>query len=201
MSSLTHLHPLSASVSRSPRRIPVIPATRLGMWIFLASEVGTFGGLIATYVMMRMWHHEWLHESAHTLLSIGTINTVVLLTSSLTMVLAHEAAEAKERARTRRFLLLTAGLGLLFLCLKAFEYSHEIAGGHTPKVSVFWSFYFAMTGLHALHIVGGLVLMLYATLGLRHDCVLRRVAPIGLYWHFVDVVWIILFPLMYVTTH
>ena len=199
MTTIVH-HPLSPAAPFR-RREPVIPSTRLGMWIFLASEVGTFGGLIASYVMMRMWHHEWLHESAHTLLSIGTANTVVLLTSSLTMVMAHQAAEERDRPRARKFLLGTLGLGVLFLCLKAFEYSHEISGGHTPRVSVFWSFYFAMTGLHALHIVGGLVLMLYAILGLNKDCVLRRVAPIGLYWHFVDVVWIILFPLMYVTTH
>ena len=200
MSTVANLHSLPPA-ARTRRREPVIPATRLGMWIFLSSEVGTFGGLIAAYVLMRMWHQEWLHESAHTLLWIGTINTVVPLTSSLTMVLAHQAAEERDRPRVRRLLLATVALGVLFLCLKAFEYSHEIHGGHTPRVSVFWSFYFAMTGLHALHIIGGLVLMLYAITGLRHDCVLRRVAPIGLYWHFVDVVWIILFPLMYVTTH
>ena len=169
MSTIASVQHPPFPAARSRRRVPVIPGTRLGMWVFLASEVGTFGGLVAAYVLMRMWHREWLRESAHTLLSIGTINTVILLTSSLTMVLAHQAAEELDRPRAKKFLLRTMGLGVLFLGFKAFEYHHEIQGGHTPRASVFWSFYFAMTGLHALHIVGGLSLMLYAVLGLKHD--------------------------------
>jgi heme/copper-type cytochrome/quinol oxidase subunit 3 len=194
----------STPLPLAPRRRaaePRIPSTRLGMWLFLASEVGSFGGMITTYVLMRLWHKEWVHDSAHTLLPVGTINTIVLLTSSLTMVLAHHAAEQRDRPATRRFLWITLGLGVLFLALKAFEYHHEIAEGHTPRAGVFWSFYFALTGLHALHIIGGLVMMLYLIARLKLDCVLARVAPIGLYWHFVDIVWIVLFPLMYVTAH
>jgi cytochrome c oxidase subunit 3 len=199
MSTLAHTTALP--LERRHVHEPRIPTTRLGMWWFLASEVGTFGGMVTAYVMMRLWHKEWVHDSAHTLLPVGTINTVVLLTSSLTMVLAHHAAELRDRPRARKFLWCTLGLGVLFLCLKAFEYRHEILEGHTPKAGLFWSFYFAMTGLHALHIIAGLVMMLYLLARLKLDRALARVAPIGLYWHFVDVVWIILFPLMYVTAH
>jgi heme/copper-type cytochrome/quinol oxidase subunit 3 len=183
------------------RRQPRIPSTRLGMWMFLASEVVIFGGLICCYLLLRLRHTEWLQESAHTLLPVGTINTVILLTSSLTMVLAHQAAQEKDRRKTKKFLLLTMGLALLFLCMKAFEYHHEIAEGRTPRESLFWTFYFAMTGMHAAHVLVGIIMMIYLYSQIKHDFVLKRVEPIGLYWHFVDVVWIVLFPLLYVTSH
>ena len=179
-------------------------STRLGMWWFLGSEIGTFGGVVVSFLMMRYSHPEWAKESSHTNQWIGIINTIVLLTSSYTMVLAHEAAEKNETANAKGKLLITMGLGLLFLCFKALEYTLEIKEGNYPdgtSTKLYWSFYFGMTGLHCLHIVAGLVMMLCLVLFLNRPHVLKRVAPIGLYWHFVDIVWILLFPLLYVASH
>lgn len=173
----------------------------LGMWVFLGSEVVTFGGLIATYLLLRVAHPEWLEHSSHTLLWVGATNTVVLLTSSLTMVLAHAASIRGEVRATRRFLLMTLVFGAIFLGLKAYEYSHEIHAGLIPSKAVFWGFYYAMTGLHALHVIAGLVVMVYLQVVVGNPTNLRKVTPVGLYWHFVDIVWIFLFPLLYVTTH
>jgi len=181
---------------------PQFSRARLGMWWFLASEIVIFGGVVAAYLMLRLVHPEWLHQSSKTLLPIGAINTVVLLTSSLTMVLAHQSASHKIVASTRKWLFITLALGLTFLALKAVEYHHEISDGNVPGASPFWGFYFLMTGLHALHVIAGLILMLYLIVrvgaGGRY---FARVDAAGLYWHFVDIVWIFLFPLLYVTTH
>jgi heme/copper-type cytochrome/quinol oxidase subunit 3 len=190
------------SAHSAPRRQrAIVPTTRLGMWWFLCSEIVTFGGVVVSYALLRLYHPEWLEHSSHTLLPIGAINTVILLTSSLTIVLAHQTADQKQIAVTRKWLLITLGLGLLFLAFKAFEYHHEISNGRTPGAGVFWGFYYAMTGLHALHVIAGLVLMTYLVIFLNDPKVLARVTPAGLYWHFVDIVWIFLFPLLYVTSH
>jgi len=183
------------------RQPPIIPSGRLGMWWFLSSEIVTFGGVVVSYILLRLVHPDWLHHSAHTLLSAGAINTVVLLTSSLTVVLAHRAAEHHDCCTARRFLSISFGLGVMFLCVKAFEYHHELSHGLTPRTAAFWGFYYTMTGLHGLHVIAGLIAMLYLILGARNPKVLGRVAPVGLYWHFVDIVWIFLFPLLYVTAH
>ncbi len=173
---------------------------RVGMWAFLASEIVTFGGVVCSYLLLRLCHPEWIQHSSKTLLPIGAINTVVLLTSSLTMVLAHHSAELKNVAATKKWLACTLLLGLLFLCFKGYEYTHEIENGYLPNTAVFWAFYFAMTGLHGLHVLAGLVTMAYLLIAIKEDYRLTAVAPVGLYWHFVDLVWIFLFPLLYVTT-
>jgi heme/copper-type cytochrome/quinol oxidase subunit 3 len=193
---------LNAPAPRTiPRRLrPRIPNGRLGMWWFLGSEIVTFGGVVTSYLLLRLCHPEWMKQSSETLLPIGATNTVVLLTSSLTMVLAHAAAHDKDRGRTIRWMLITLVLGLLFLCFKGFEYSHEIAHHHVPTEHVFWTFYYCMTGLHALHVIGGLVAMAVIALSLRRRETWSRVEVVGLYWHFVDIVWIFLFPLLYVTS-
>lgn len=178
-----------------------VPIRRWGIWWFLSSEIVTFGGLLVAFLLMRLRHPEWAIEASHTLLPIGTINTVVLLTSSLTVILAHHAAEHGDTKRAARFLATTIGLGLLFTCFKAFEYSHEIAEGLVPSKSLFWSFYYLMTGLHMLHVLGGIVANAVVYCGVKKGQNLHRVEPAGIYWHFVDVVWIYLFPLLYVTTH
>jgi heme/copper-type cytochrome/quinol oxidase subunit 3 len=176
-----------------------VPTGRLGIWWFLASEIAIFGGLIVCYILFRFRHPEWTAEAAHTITAAGAFNTIVLLTSSLTMVLAHAAVEHGDLKRAARHLAATAGMGMGFLCVKAYEYGHEIGEGHTPVSGLFWSFYFFMTGLHALHVLGGIV----AILAIRNQMVRRqathRVEYVGIYWHFVDVVWIFLFPLLYLT--
>ena len=177
-----------------------VPTGRLGIWWFLASEIVIFGGLISCYVLFR-WHHpEWGEEAKHTINAAGAFNTFVLLTSSLTIVLAHAAVERgrlQEAARNLGFTLLGGGI---FVCVKIYEYSHEIAGGFVPARSLFWSFYYTMTGLHALHVLGGMVAITVVLMAVRKGRAPQRVEYVGLYWHFVDIVWIFLFPLLYLTS-
>jgi heme/copper-type cytochrome/quinol oxidase subunit 3 len=170
------------------------------VWWFLASEIMLFGGLIATYVVMRVGAGGWAEERAHTSLLFGAVNTLVLLTSSMTMVMAYAAGERGDRPGTRRHLAWTILLGLLFLVIKGFEYSTKLSLGFTPASAPFWSFYFTMTGLHGLHVLAGIVintlLWIEAGKGLERH---HRVELGGLYWHFVDIVWIFLFPLLYMS--
>ena len=179
-----------------------IPTGKIGVWWFLASEITVFGGLIASYVVVRLGSSGWADAAAHLNFSLALINTFVLLTSSLTMVLAFAAVEERNPKRLRTFLGLTIFLGLAFLAIKAFEYVGEIAAGFTPGAGIFWSFYYGMTGLHALHVLGGVVvnlMLLIATIWDKLKPNEHRVELAGLYWHFVDIVWIFLFPLLYLT--
>ncbi|UCE03324.1 MAG: cytochrome c oxidase subunit 3 [Candidatus Latescibacterota bacterium] len=182
------------TVPVSPARVP---AGRVGMWWFLSSEVAVFGGLIAAFVLNKMRHPEWATDAAHTWFEIGAINTAVLLTSSLTVVLAHAAAKQEKRAVVLRNLGITLALGVLFLVFKGVEYSHEFHQGIGPGTNLFWSFYFLMTGLHALHVIAGLVAITTVMVAVARGEHFYRVETVGLYWHFVDIVWIFLFPLLY----
>jgi len=179
-----------------------IPTGKLGMWWFLASEIVLFGGLIGVYIMSRLGSGGWSAMAAHLSIPIGTLNTLVLLTSSLTMVLAFAAAEKRNPKGVRTWLFLTVLLGIAFLVIKAFEWGSKIEAGFTPTAGGFWSFYYTMTGLHALHVLGGAVvnfiLFLSALMGLLGGSE-HRVELAGLYWHFVDIVWIFLFPLLYLS--
>jgi heme/copper-type cytochrome/quinol oxidase subunit 3 len=179
-----------------------IPSGRLAIWWFLASEIITFGGLIGSYIVFRLANPQWAAESHHLSALIASLNTVVLLTSSLTMVLAFAAVDEGDEARTRTWLLLTVLGGLVFLGIKALEWSLEISAGRVPGASGFWSFYFTLTGLHGLHVLAGVVV----NTALWLTAVRRRLRPVahrveyaGLYWHFVDIVWIFLFPLLYLS--
>lgn len=174
-----------------------VPIWRWGMWWFLTSEVVVFGGLIAVYILYR-WHHpDWAEQASHTLQWAGFTNTLVLLTSSLTMILADRQVHSRDLAGASRYLGITIFLGFVFLGLKSYEYTHEIHAGYTPARSLFWSFYFLMTGLHGLHVIGGLVANAVIWKGLRRGYRPYRIESVGIYWHFVDVVWIYLFPLLY----
>ena len=172
------------------------------MWWFLASEITVFGGLIASYIVVRLGSGGWSEAAAHLNFPLGLVNTFVLLTSSMTMVLAFAAVEERDAKRLRTLLFLTILLGLIFLGFKAFEYAGEIREGFTPGSGIFWSFYYGMTGLHALHVLAGVVvnsILLVAALGDILQPNEHRVELAGLYWHFVDIVWIFLFPLLYLT--
>jgi heme/copper-type cytochrome/quinol oxidase subunit 3 len=177
-----------------------MPNGKLAMWWFLASEIITFGGLIGSYLVFRLANPAWAAEAHHLSVLVATLNTLVLLTSSLTMVLAFAAIDQGEAHKTHTWLLLTVLGGLVFLCIKAFEWSLEISAGRVPGASGFWSFYFTLTGLHGLHVLAGVVvnalLWLTAVRG-RLQPIVQRVEYAGLYWHFVDIVWIFLFPLLY----
>src|SRR5215470_19161487 len=135
----------------------VVPG-KVAVWWFLASEIMVFGGLIAAYVVFRLGGRGWAEASHHLSVPLATVNTLVLLTSSFTVVQAFVAAERGDARTLRLYLGLTILGGLIFLGIKAVEYTTEIRAGFTPGAGIFWSFYYMMTGLHALHVIGGMVL-------------------------------------------
>jgi len=186
------------AIRAEAQAIPGILPGKVGVWWFLASEIMLFGGLIASFVVFRLGSAGWHGEAAHLSVPIGAINTLILLTSSLTMVQAFAAAERGDRRGLRVYLTLTILLGLTFLGIKAYEYTSEIRAGFTPGTGIFWSFYYTMTGLHALHVLAGALVNFTFFVGerIRNP---HRLELAGLYWHFVDIVWIFLFPLIYLS--
>jgi heme/copper-type cytochrome/quinol oxidase subunit 3 len=175
-----------------------IPTARLITWWVIASEIVIFGGLLASYVMHRIGHPEWAESAAHTNTWAGALNTFVLLTSSLFAVLAFKAADGHDGPKAARFLRLTSLGGLIFLGVKAFEWTKDIREGFVISSGGFWAFYYTLTGLHGLHVLAGMVIMLFVASDAAKNQELQRVECIGLYWHFVDIVWIFLFPLLYI---
>ena len=180
-----------------------IPNGKLGMWLFLASEVMLFGGLLSSYVILRTGSPSFGMPAREALgVPWATLNTFVLITSSVSMVLALSAMQDGRLPAFRNFMLLTIGLGFVFLGIKSYEYMHKISEGITITSSLFGSFYFTLTGLHALHVIGGLVFNTYVLVeGLKGRIITPehpdRLEYAGLYWHFVDIVWVFLFPLIY----
>jgi cytochrome c oxidase subunit 3 len=189
-------------------------ASTLGMWVFLVTEIMFFAGMFTAYVIYRALYPEaFAHASHHLDVALGTINTAVLITSSLTMALAVHAAQVGRRSLLLAFLFLTMALGATFLVIKGVEYAHKFheglvpgpgfryAGPDAPQQQLFFSIYFGLTGLHAAHMVIGLglltVLVLQARRGRFGPAYHTPVEITGLYWHFVDIVWIFLFPLLY----
>lgn len=187
----------------------------LGMWTFLATEVMFFGGLFLSLTVYRTLYTEAFHEASHHLKwYLGAINTAVLLTSSLSVALAVHASIEDKRDELIRYVALTAILGAVFLVIKGYEYYGEYQDGLIPvlkwnphelrdptHVQMFMVLYFCMTGLHATHMIIGLGLFLWLLHRARRGDFDRgqntAVEVVGLYWHFVDVVWIFLFPLLY----
>lgn len=175
-----------------------VPNGRMAMWWVIASEIVIFGGLVCCYLLYRVRFPEWGEMAEHTSTPFGAFNTFVLLTSSYTVVLAHEAANRKNYAKIGRYMTMTILMGGLFLCVKGVEYYKEISHGFTMSSHLFWSFYFFMTGLHAAHVIAGMTAMTIVMRGAVKGKNLHRVEMAGLYWHFVDIVWIFLFPLLYI---
>jgi cytochrome c oxidase subunit 3 len=184
----------------------------LGMWVFLATEVMFFGVLLFAYLRARLGDPQgFAAASHHTHTAIGSINTAILLTSSFFMALAADAASAEARRTARRWLLATALLGLVFIALKGVEYALEWRDGLVPglhflhagdrTLQLFFYLYFVTTGLHAVHLAIGIALLsvLAWKLGGADLAVPSNdaIEVAGLYWHFVDVVWIFLYPLFY----
>ena len=190
-------------------------AASLGMWVFLATEVMFFGGLFAGYTIYRNLYTIGFSEGSHMLnVTIGALNTAVLICSSLTMALAVRSAQLGRRKALVTFLLMTMALGLAFVLIKLmFEWHHDYLqglvpglaftfGGPNPKaVELFFCFYFLLTGVHALHMLVGIgvlsVLLVEAWKGLFGPERYNAIETAGLYWHFVDIIWIFLFPLLY----
>ena len=175
-----------------------IPTGRLAVWWVVVSEIVIFGGLLASYIMHRLAHDAWADQAAHTNLIAGSFNTFVLLTSSLSAVLGHKAAEEGDGKKAARMLGLTMLGGAIFVTVKAFEWTAEINNGYTILSNTFWSFYYTVAGLHALHVIAGVVIMGFVAADAWKGRELHRVELIGIYWHFVDLVWIFLFPLLYI---
>ena len=175
-----------------------MPTGRLAVWWLIASEIVIFGGLLASYIMFRLSHEAFSVQAANTNTWIGAFNTMVLLTSSLSAVLAHQAAERGDGPKAARLLGATIVGALTFLVVKAFEWTEEISHGFTITSSTFWSFYYVAAGLHASHVVAGAILMAFVAKDAAKNLDLHRVELIGIYWHFVDIVWIFLFPLLYI---
>jgi len=175
-----------------------IPTGRLAVWWLLASEVFIFGGLIACFLLFKLNGTPGFEDAALTSVAAGAINTFVLLTSSLSIVLAHAAIENGDIEKSFKYIWYTIGFGFIFLIIKTYEYTGKIIHGHIITENLFWSFYYTMTGLHALHVIGGMVIMAIISFDLRKGHNFQRVELIGIYWHFVDLVWIFLFPIFYI---
>lgn len=189
-------------------------ASHIGMWLFLATEIMFFGGMFIGYTVYREAYSDvFAAASNHLNVWLGSINTGVLICSSLSMALAVHSAQAGRRKQIILFLSLTLVLGALFLGIKFTEYYHKFEehlipglnfafeSGNRGQAEIFFSFYFAMTGLHAVHMAIGMGLLIHLAIQAGRD----RFSPLyytpvemtGLYWHFVDIVWIFLFPLLY----
>jgi heme/copper-type cytochrome/quinol oxidase subunit 3 len=189
---------MSARPIATTRSAAGLPTGRLAVWWLVASEIVIFGGLLASYVMFRLSHDAFAEQAAHTNTWIGAFNTLVLLTSSLSAVLAHKAAEAGNGARAARLLWATILGGCVFLVVKGFEWTSEIQAGFTISSNTFWSFYYTAAGIHASHVLAGAIVMMFVARDAAQNRELHRVELAGIYWHFVDVVWIFLFPLLYI---
>jgi heme/copper-type cytochrome/quinol oxidase subunit 3 len=189
---------MSARPIATTRSAAGIPTGRLAVWWVVASEIVIFGGLLGSYVMYRLAHDAFAQQAAHTNTWIGAFNTLVLLSSSLSAVLGHQAAEHGDGKKAARMLWFTILGAATFLIVKSFEWTHEIRDGFTITSSTFWSFYYCAAGLHALHVLAGGIIMIFVAKDAAKNLELHRVELIGIDWHFVDIVWIFHFPLLYI---
>ena len=191
-------------IAHAPHEVPAsFEIGKLGMWVFLAGETMLFGGLMGVFALVAISHGGWGADGAHVNWRLGAINTFVLFTSSLTAALAQGAARLQDSARAKRYLGTTALLGALFLVIKAFEYAGDFREGFTPLAGLFWSFYYVMTGLHVVHLLAGIVVIFGLTLmvnpGTPDAWLERKLKYVCLYWYFVEIVWVFLFALVYLT--
>jgi heme/copper-type cytochrome/quinol oxidase subunit 3 len=175
---------------------------KVGMWIFLASEVMFFTALIGTYIILRFAHPDaWAPPGQMLNVPITAVNTFLLICSSVTMVKAFAAAQDDDQRGLRRWLVGTVLIGATFVGVQAYEYAHLIAKGFVPSQGLYGSTFYTMTGFHGFHVTMGVLCMMFVTWKAfrgkysSHDH--RGVEVIGLYWHFVDLVWIILFTIVY----
>ena len=176
---------------------------KLGVWLFLASEVMLFGALFSSYVLLRTGSETWEHGAQFLNVPLATINTLVLIISSVTMVMSWASLKMNQFGKYKLYMGSTILCGAIFLVIKGFEYAHKFETGLFPSTSTFMALYFTMTALHALHVIGGVIVngylwgpgsKMWLTDPQRFT---NRVEVAGLYWHFVDLVWIFLFPTLY----
>lgn len=176
---------------------------KLGIWLFLASEVMLFGALFSTLVLLRTGATNWPHGWELLNVGLATVNTFVLILSSVTVVLAWANLRLGDLKKGKLYLLATLLCGGGFMVIKAIEYGTKFSHGLAPSTNNFYATYFVMTGLHGLHVLGGMIVFAYLLLtadkwwGPHRAQFTNRVEVTGLYWHFVDLVWIFLFPILY----
>ena len=180
--------------------------SKLGIWLFLASEVMLFGALFSSYILLRVGDPQWAEYVAHSGINIplATLNTAVLIYSSFTMVMSWVSLKQKNVGKFKLYMGLTLLCSFIFLFIKYIEYSSKLSHGHFPSENNFLAIYFTLTGLHGLHVIGGIIVNAYFWLpsGLKMwnsepERFINRIEVAGLYWHFVDLVWIFLFPSIY----
>lgn len=186
-----------------PHPVTGITNSKLGIWLLIASEIMLFGALFSSYILLRNGVPDWPHGSSLLNVPMATLNTFVLITSSMTMVMSWASLMTKNLGAYKKYMGTTVLLGLVFLVVKAIEYATKFEHHHFPSTDNFYGIYFTLTGLHGLHVLVGIVINLYfLTFGLelwKKDAaqLTGRVEAAGLYWHFVDLVWIFLFPTLY----
>jgi cytochrome c oxidase subunit 3 len=186
-----------------PRPDTGLNNVKIGIWLFLASEVMLFGALFASYILLRAGSTTWPHQYQILNVPLATVNTIVLISSSVTMVMAWASLMRKDFFKYRLFMGGTILLGLCFLTIKYFEYTAEFHHHRFPSTSAFLAIYFTLTGLHGLHVLGGMCFNSYlwgpgAKMWKTNPVQFtNRVEAAGLFWHFVDLVWIFLFPVLY----
>lgn len=186
-----------------PRPDTGINNVKLGIWLFLTSEVMLFGAFFASYILLRTGGAEWPIQSEYLNIPLATVNTFVLISSSVTMVMAWASLMRKSLSKYRLYMGLTILLGLVFLVIKYFEYGEKFSHHYYPSTNTFLAIYFTMTGLHAAHVLGGTLVNTYL-LGpgakmwkTDPEQFTNRVEAAGLFWHLVDLIWIFLFPVLY----
>lgn len=176
---------------------------KLGIWLFLASEVMLFGALFSSLILLRTGSNNWPQASTILNVPLATLNTFVLISSSVTVIMAWASLRLKEFGKAKLYLALTLLCGFGFMIIKGIEYGSKLSHHLYPSRSTFFAIYYTMTGLHGLHVIGGIVVFAYL-LGpgakmwkTEPERYTNRVEITGLYWHFVDLVWIFLFPTLY----
>jgi heme/copper-type cytochrome/quinol oxidase subunit 3 len=186
-----------------PRPDTGVTNAKLGIWLFLASEVMLFGALFSSYILLRVNAPSWPHGSSILNIPMATVNTIFLITSSVTVVMSWASLMMKNFGKFRMYMIITILLGCCFLVVKYFEYSAKFHHELYPKTNTFLAIYFTMTGLHVLHVIGGLIVNAYLVgpgskmWQTQPERFVGRIEVAGLYWHFVDLVWIFLFPTLY----
>jgi heme/copper-type cytochrome/quinol oxidase subunit 3 len=205
MDAHAHHAELEIPFNVHPRPDTGLYNAKLGVWLFLASEVMLFGALFSSLILIRTgapsWPRGWDPGMLHVI--PATINTFVLIFSSVSVVLAWANLRLRNFKAGRIWLIVTLLCGFAFMGIKAYEYSLSFEHHHFPKTSNFFALYYTMTGLHGLHVLGGMVLFAYLAgpgwkmLTREEDRFVNRIEVAGLYWHFVDLVWIFLFPTLY----
>lgn len=187
----------------SPRADTGLFNAKLGIWLFLASEVMLFGALFSSYILLRVAAPSWPEGASILNVPLATLNTLVLISSSITMVMSWASLKMKKFDRFKLWLGLTFLLGVAFLVIKSFEYGAKFEHHLYPGESTFLAIYFTLTGLHGLHVIGGMIVNGYLwgpgskMWKTEPERFTNRIEVAGLYWHFVDLVWIFLFPVLY----